>query len=247
MHHNEALKTNLLVFDVEEVVSFLKTHSLMMKRVQTIFIFMTFVAAGLLSSCTPKPQNDCGFVQNVYGQRISWKNRSPIKISINNSVPKELRAAIYRAAATWDSQIGKKVFEISEDSSQTISSPSRDQKNAIYFLPDWESDRTSEQGRTSVYWAGDEIQEADIRINSADFSYYDQNSQVLIGSTRLKQQGRTPSDGYSFEALILHEMGHLLGLKHREGSSVMATHLAAFSNRVQLAAADQEAVLCEYN
>lgn len=219
----------------------------MMKRVQTIFIFMTFVAAGLLSSCTPKPQNDCGFVQNVYGQRISWKNRSPIKISINNSVPKELRAAIYRAAATWDSQIGKKVFEISEDSSQTISSPSRDQKNAIYFLPDWESDRTSEQGRTSVYWAGDEIQEADIRINSADFSYYDQNSQVLIGSTRLKQQGRTPSDGYSFEALILHEMGHLLGLKHREGSSVMATHLAAFSNRVQLAAADQEAVLCEYN
>lgn len=247
MHHNEALKTNLLVVDVEEVVSFLKTHSLMMKRVQTIFIFMTFVAAGLLSSCTPKPQNDCGFVQNVYGQRISWKNRSPIKISINNSVPKELRAAIYRAAATWDSQIGKKVFEISEDSSQTISSPSRDQKNAIYFLPDWESDRTSEQGRTSVYWAGDEIQEADIRINSADFSYYDQNSQVLIGSTRLKQQGRTPSDGYSFEALILHEMGHLLGLKHREGSSVMATHLAAFSNRVQLAAADQEAVLCEYN
>lgn len=236
-----------MVVDVEEVVSFLKTHSMMLKRVQSLIISMTFVAAGLLSSCTPKPQNDCGFVQNVYGQRISWKNRSPIKIYINNSVPKELRASIYRAAATWDSQIGKKVFEISEDSSQASSSPSRDQKNAIYFLPDWESDRTSEQGRTSVYWAGDEIQEADIRINSADFSYYDQNSQVLIGSTRLKQQGRTPSDGYSFEALLLHEMGHLLGLKHREGSSVMATHLAAFSNRVQLAGADQEAVSCEYN
>ncbi len=218
----------------------------MTKRIHTFILASLLFVVGLLSSCSPKPQNDCGFVQNVYGQRISWKSRSPIRLFINASVPKELRPAIYRAAATWDAQIGKKVFEISEDSTMASASPSRDQKNAIYFLSDWESDRISEQGRTSVYWAGDEIQEADIRINSADFSYYDQNPQVLIGSSRLKKQGRTTTDGYSFEALLLHEMGHFLGLKHREGSSVMATHLAAFANRVQLAAGDQEAVTCEY-
>ncbi len=217
----------------------------MNKHFRNILTSVLLGAAAFLSSCSPKPQNDCGFVQNIYGQRISWKAKSPVKLYIHSSVPSELRPAIYRAAATWDGQIGKKVFEISEDSSQLGSFPARDQKNTIYFLPDWESDKTSEQGRTSVYWAGDEIQEADIRINAADFSYYDQNSQLLTGSARLKQQGRTVTDGYSFEALMLHEMGHFLGLKHREGT-VMATHLAAFVNRTQLVGADQEAVTCEY-
>jgi hypothetical protein len=244
--HYEALKSNLFDFAGDELVSFLKTKWLMLKQVHFILLSIVFFVAGFLSSCSPKPQSDCGFVQNIYGQRISWKERLPIKITIHSSVPAELKSAIYRAAATWDTQIGKKVFEISEDSSQLSASPSRDQKNAIYFLSNWESDRTSEQGRTSVYWAGDEIQEADIRINAYDFSYYDQNPRLMVGSARLKNEGLTKTEGYSFEALLLHEMGHFLGLKHREGTSVMATHLAAFSNRVQLASTDQEAITCEY-
>lgn len=204
------------------------------------------LAAGYLSSCAPKAQNDCGFVQNIYGQRISWKSQGTIKLIIHNSIPVELRAGITRAAATWERQIGRKVFEISEDSTLLSGAPSRDHKNGIYFLSEWESDRKSEQGRTSVYWAGDQIQEADIRINAADFSYYDLNPQQLIGSYNLKKSGQSSRDGYSFEALILHEMGHMLGLKHRDGSTVMATHLAAFSDRTQLASIDQQSIQCEY-
>ncbi len=218
----------------------------MKKPVQFILITFAMITAIFASSCAPKSQNDCGFVQNVYGQRISWKTKKPVNVYIHSSVPKTLRPAIYRAAATWETHAGRKVFEISEDSSR-LGNSTRDEKNAIYFLSDWESDKSSEQGRTSVYWAGDEIQEADIRVNAADFSYYDQNSQPLIGSSRLKKQGRSPSDGYSFEALILHEMGHFLGLKHREGATVMATHLGPNVNRVQLAGSDQEALSCEYN
>lgn len=217
----------------------------MNKHFRYLLTSLCFGVAVVASSCAPKSQNDCGYVQNVYGQRISWKSKKPIKVYIHTSVPTELRPAIYRAAQTWESQAGRKVFDISEDSSQ-LGSSTRDEKNAIYFLPEWESDKSSEQGRTSVYWAGDEIQEADIRVNAADFSYYDQNPRVLTGSSRLKKSGRSPSDGYSFEALILHEMGHFLGLKHHEGSTVMATHLGANVNRVQLAASDQEALSCEY-
>lgn len=187
-------------------------------------------------------------MQNIYGQRIAWKTKSTIKIYIHESVPAELRPALQRAAATWEQQVGHKLFEFSEDSSQLSGTPSRDQKNAIYFLADWESDRSSEQGRTSVYWAGDQIQEADIRINGSNFSYYDQDVQVLVGSLDSKKQGKIVRDGYSFEALLLHELGHFLGLKHREGSStVMATQLAAYTDRTQLASVDQEAVMCEYN
>ena len=213
-----------------------------------LFILLVFALG--ITACSPQKQDDCGFVQNIYGQRISWKSKSAIPIYIHSSVPASLRPAIYRAAATWEIQVGRKVFDISEDFSKLSPTPTRDQKNGIYFLSDWESDRSSEQGRTSVFWTGDEIQEADIRINAADFSFYDKNSSLLVGSLRLaKSQSKslTSIDGYSFEALMLHELGHFLGLKHREDAgTVMATHLAAFTNRTQLAGSDQGALSCEY-
>lgn len=218
----------------------------MYKLKKNSYLIILLIFAAFLNSCSPKAQNDCGFVQNIYGQRISWKTTSAIKLIIHNSVPVELRPAVFRAAATWEQQIGHKVFEISEESTLTPIPSGRDHKNGIYFLSEWESDRTSEQGRTSVYWAGDQIQEADIRINAFDFSYYDLNPQLLVGSYSLKKSGKVSVDGYSFEALLLHEMGHLLGLKHRDGSTVMATQLAAYTDRTQLAASDQQSISCEY-
>lgn len=205
-----------------------------------------FAVSTVLGACAPQQQKDCGFVQNIYGQRISWKKNLPIPLVLHKSVPESLRPAVYRAIATWETTAGRKLFEVFEDSSQIAEAPSRDKKNAIYFLSEWESDRTSEQGRTSVYWAGDQIQEADIRINAHDFSYYDQSPQQLVGSYGVSSSGISLSEGYSFEALILHELGHFLGLKHREGETVMATHLAAYSDRVALAAVDQESLSCEY-
>ncbi len=215
---------------------------------RSLFFGIGIILAMVASSCSPKKQNDCGFVQNVYGQRISWKTKKPVTVYLDSTVPAALVPAIERAAQTWNDQIGRKVIEISKDFSQLGSSP-RDQKNGIYFLSDWESDKSSEQGRTSVYWAGDEIQEADIRINAADFSYYsDVNSrQELVGSARLKALGKRPVEGYNFEALMLHEMGHFLGMKHREGASVMVTHLAPnVDDRIHPYSSDQEAVTCEY-
>ena len=202
-----------------------------------------------ISSCAPKQQTDCGFVQNVYGQRISWKKKNPIEVVLSSAIPADLKSAIYRAAATWERKAGRKVFELIEENLQQVdaknSVPSRDKKNGIYFLSNWESDKKSEQGRTSVYWAGDEIQEADIRINAADFAYYNENSQVLIRG--VGNNSPKNSAGYSFEALILHEMGHFLGLKHREdGGSVMATYLASNTNRTELSGVDAANVQCEY-
>jgi hypothetical protein len=221
----------------------------MLKNVKLkILLGLVLAVSVYLTSCSPTPQKDCGFVQNIYGQRIAWKLRQPVKVYVDVSVPKELRPALYRAAKTWEDQAGRNLFEFIEDSTELNKAPSRDSKNAIYFLSNWESDRSSEQGRTSVYWAGDQIQEADIRVNGADFGYYDQDTLSLVGSANLRQQGVTPRNGYSFEALLLHELGHFLGLKHRDsGSTVMATHLAAYTNRTQLSQTDQESIRCEYN
>lgn len=222
------------------------TNSCKIQNIKIGFIAIILSLLTVFSSCTPKPQTACGFVQNIYGQRISWKSKAPIKLYISNTVPEKLRPAIYRAAATWEAQAGKKVFNIIDNNLSIVSEPQKDQKNVIYFLPNWDVVTTAEQGRTSVYWSGDQIQEADIRVNAADFSFYDLNPKDLVGSFRVQNVEGHTKDGFNFEALILHEMGHLLGLKHQDFNSVMVTHLNAFSDRTQLSEADKTAVKCEY-
>jgi hypothetical protein len=211
-------------------------------QIQTSLAIL-IVFAIFLHSCAPKSSNDCGYQQNVYGQRISWKSKNSIPIYIDASVPATLKPAIFRAAKTWESYVGRQIFQIIDETNSKTTLPSRDRKNGIYFLSEWESDKKSEQGRTSVYWAGDEIQEADIRINAADFVYYDQDPKQLV---KLNSDLNT-GEAYNFEALILHELGHFLGLKHREGNgTVMATHLSSYTNRVSLVGSDASSVQCEY-
>ena len=221
-------------------------YSNLMRMWNVVIILILASMQIFLSGCAPKKSEDCGFVQNVYGQRISWKQNLPIQLVISSTVYADLKPAIYRAAATWERQVGRKVFELIEESSGSVK-PSRDKKNAIYFLSEWESDRKSEQGRTSVYWAGDEIQEADIRINVADFTFYDQDPKQLVRVQNNNLNMKSDNMGYNFEALILHELGHFLGLKHREdGGTVMATYLSANTDRVNVAQVDVESVQCEY-
>ena len=194
-------------------------------------ILMIFSVGILMTGCKPKTVGDCGFVQNVYGQRISWKTKEPIQLVITNEVPAALRPAIFRAVKTWEDRIGQKIFDVTEDFTRASLSPTKDGKSAIYFLSSWESDRASEQGRTSIYWAADQIMEADIRINAQNFSFYDQDPRQLVGSDMVR--ALAASDGYNFEALILHELGHFLGLKHATASgTVMATHLASYTDRI---------------
>lgn len=235
------------------------------------YVFLFFSCAligGFIFLRHPKPQTDCGFVQNVYGQRISWKNNLPIEVEIDSSVPSDLKPAIFRAAKTWEIIAGQSLFVFKQNNRKNTG-PNKDKKNGIYFLLNWDSNNRAEQGRTSVYWAGDEIQEADIRINGAQFAFYDRDPKNLVflnkstdsnvsGEKENSNLGRTdfssqtqqlPELGYNFEALMLHELGHFLGLKHKELSpsvSVMETYLAANTNRIALSDADKKNLKCEY-
>lgn len=203
-----------------------------MLRAVLITFFLCVIIG--LQACSPKSQKDCGFVQNVYGERISWKGNLPVVMHLHESVPAEYAMSMASAAETWNRSAGRKVIEVRTD--QRIlgdGSVQKDNLNVIYFNNSWESDKSNEQARTSVYWIGDQIKETDIKINSKDFSFYtNQNSN---------------NGGVNIEALVLHEMGHVLGLKHKDAEgSVMATYLASNSDRVQVQGTDIDALKCEY-
>ena len=80
-----------------------------------VFKFLFLGLAFVVTGCSPQKGDDCGFVQNVYGQRISWKRQLPLQVYVNSSVPAQLKPAIHRAAATWEKNAGQKIFEIIEE------------------------------------------------------------------------------------------------------------------------------------
>jgi hypothetical protein len=188
----------------------------------------------LLVNCGTKreAQPDCGFVQNVYGERISWKDSAAIPLYIHESFPAAMLPALQKAMARWDLVLGRTAFRIAQTGYQS-SSPAQDGVNVMYWLKTWEANKTTEQARTSVYWVGDQIKEADIRINSKNFNFYLDTA--------------TAGNSVHLESLLVHELGHVLGLKHRdEAGSVMATYLAAQTQRTNISKVDVQDLKCEY-
>ncbi len=197
-----------------------------------LLLIIATSSALALQACAPKSQEDCGFVQNVYGERVSWKGSIPITLYVHASVPTEYIPAIQAAAKVWEQKVGKQLFNIVTTPISGVIDPHRDGTNIIYMMDTWEADRGAEQARTSVYWVGDQIKEADMRIN---------------GKYKFYWKDLTSANAVNIEALVLHEMGHILGLKHKDsGGSVMATYLPSATDRTTLAETDSSSLQCEY-
>lgn len=205
-----------------------------------VVITAAIVIGLAMQACAPKEQDSCGFMQNVYGERISWKGRIPIDLYLHDSVPEKYIVSMEEAARIWEVAAGKKLFTIHRDS--RISGPKtplKDGKNIIYFMSaeEWEAEKLEEQARTSIYWVGDQMKEADMRINGR-YTFYPTETTAITAEK---------SNAINMEALILHEFGHVLGLKHKDAdASVMATFLSNNTDRTKLADTDHAALSCEY-
>lgn len=213
---------------------------------KTSYLFIAALAGALLmGSCAKNPfgsafgqeytsEMSCGFVQNVYGERISWKGKLPITFYIHEDMPAEFIPVVQSAMEKWEKAAGRRLFDLVSTKYTGPIRPRQDGKNIIYWMTNWEGDRQREQGRTSVYWIGDEIKESDIRINAKDFNYFVSEPEAFRD--------------VHFESLMIHELGHVLGLKHADEStdSVMGAYLSASLTRDALSEVDASALLCEY-
>jgi len=175
----------------------------------------------------------CNFVQNSQGVRISWKSSVPAHFIITSTVPTKYDEAILKAATTWNERKHMTLIEVHRDNNYPASA-ANDGTNGIYFLDTWDSGESKEQGRTAIKWDLSKIRDADIKINAQNFKYYLEGDKDTAGKI-------------SIESLMLHEMGHALGLKHiEEETSSMQPTLATAKSRNNPGDVDINSLNCEY-
>ncbi len=178
-------------------------------------------------------QEDCGYVQNSYGQRVSWKGQTPIVLTFHPSFPTEFKSILKKAGQHWEDVAGRTLFQYVDGTSATPKETARDGKNVVAWMDSWDQTKSNQQALTSLYWKGNLIQDTDLAINGKNFTFYIDN----YDDTR----------EVHLESLFVHEMGHILGLKHRSDvTTVMWAILNGAVKREVLTQADQAALKCEY-
>ena len=156
-----------------------------------------------------------------------------MKLYIHESVPTKYREAVTKALNRWDQALGSRpIFQVAGVINQG-SEPVQDRVSVIYWRDKWDGQKAGEQARTTVFWKGNQILEADVQINGQDFSFFWDN-QALSGAVDV-------------ESLFVHEFGHVLGLAHSASEgSVMATRLASGVLRRSPSKTDLDSLRCEY-
>lgn len=205
------------------------------RAAHSVFVLIALVL--LLEACSrpPAPQTSCNFVQNPESQRVSWKGNLPVKLYLHESVPPQAYDAIDRAIAEYNTTIGngQPVFTIVARGVSGPLNPQKDGYSTVYWLSTWDNNLTTEQARTTIYWSGNQIFEADMRIDAQNFTF--------------NYSDTTSFSNVDLDSLILHELGHVLGLAHTTavGSAMHAT-LDEGQVRRQLGQIDLTDLHCEY-
>lgn len=177
--------------------------------------------------------DSCNFVQSSQGLRVSWKSDAPVQFILGPSVPPEYDATIQHAAQIWNTYLNKNLISVRRDNAIT-NGPSNDRYNLVYWMTEWPADQNQQQARTMIRWTVSKLFDADIKINARHFTYFKDGDTDITGKVSLL-------------SLMIHEMGHGLGLTHiLDLSSVMQVYLADEVSRDVPGQIDLESLGCEY-
>lgn len=218
----------------------------MLKQIlNSILLIASFIT--LLGCSNPPPAEDsCNFVQNSFNRRVSWV-RFPIRFYADDSITDDMYRGIVSAMNVWNEEFNQPVFELI-GRTHDLPTPSLsgqgqvvpDAFNGIYMVSKETFENTAtkdEQARTSISFRGDYIYESDILIDGSEEFYFED---AAIQSNSGKVQ---------FKSLMVHELGHVLGLGHIDEpslNSVMNSRLQYGQLRTELSEVDRSSLSCEY-
>lgn len=218
-----------------------------MKRKFHWILLLPLVAFSMGCADQPSPEEPCNFVTNQYSRRVSWA-RMPVQFYVDSQVSDQQRDAIIEAMEVWNNAFDRPVFQYigrvlpGELPPPALNADGRvipDGYNGIYVVDKDVFENTAskdEQARTSISFRGDFIYEADILIDASE-QFYFEDRELQSSAARIH-----------FKSLMIHELGHVLGLEHIEenNDSVMNPTLQFGELRQDIAPIDFQSLSCEY-
>ena len=200
------------------------------------------------------PEESCNFLMSSQLKRVSWP-KGKIPIYIHDSVPGEFSQAIKKAVGVWNAELKDHRIEIVGRISGTTYS-SDDGYNVIYYIEDWKQVGVpGEQAKARLRYLGGTIHDADILINGSYVggitpSHNHPSTDKIRVHNFYPGSGTPKSHETDLQSLMLHELGHVLGLDHTDFggnyNSVMDRILDSGQERRKLGAVDQASLSCEY-